>query len=99
MTTKPFWAYEDDLFKMRDKLESECEQATTLKQALDTGANSIRLQEDGQETYIGYLDEDGSYRLANDYIDLDLDVNFLQLDRDDDGYTIAIFEKVIENDD
>lgn len=91
---KLFWVKEYECLKAREILESNCYDAHTLKDALDTGANSIRLlDKDGDLTYVGYLDEDGDYQLNNDEIDLNMRVEFNSLDRDEDGYTIAIFER------
>ena len=93
---KPFWRYEYDYKQQREALESACYDAETLKDALDTGVNSIRLAEHNDYSgfeYVGYLGEDGEYQLADEDIDLNTPVEFYSLDRDDDGYTIALFNK------
>lgn len=95
---KPFWAKEFELMKDRSNLEQDCYDAHNLYDALMTGANSIRLD----DKMVGYLGEDGEFELYDDYEvytaeDLKkVSVEFYGLDRDDDGYTIALFNKVKE---
>ena len=96
--TQPFWALEHDLMEARSNLERDCWDAENLFDAILTGANSIRL--DGE--MVGYLDENGELQLYGDweaYTEEELkavEVEFDTLDRDDDGYTIALFNKVEE---
>lgn len=91
---KVFWSIELDYKEAREQLERECYEARTLFDALMTGANSIRL--DGR--YIGYVMEDGTLDITEepfcrmtDKMLGEIRVEFDQLDRDEDGFTIALF--------
>lgn len=98
ITGQPFWSKEYDLAEARRNLRRECWEAKNLYDAILTGANSIRL--DGE--MVGYLDEDGVVQLYDDweaYTEEELEavkVEFDTLDRDGDGYTIALFTRVKE---
>ncbi len=108
---KPFWAYEYELMEMRNNLESDCYDADNLYDAIMTGANSIRLDDE----YVGYVGEDGVPDIDDNFMaenDLDLygddgkfvgeeklkaiKVEFYSLDTDEDGYTIALYNTVKE---
>ena len=105
---RPFWSLEYDYLKERDALIIQCEEVENLKQALDTGLNSIRLIVGDQEDWVGYLNEDGTYHLSSQYDAMwengkrdgleCTECRFVQLDTDDDGYTIGIFEMVRSDD-
>ena len=94
--TQPFWSMEHDLMEARSNLERDCWEAENLFDAILTGANSIRLDGD----MVGYLDENGELQLYGDweaYTEEELEavkVEFDTLDRDEDGYTIALFTSV-----
>lgn len=98
ITGQPFWSMEHDLMEARSNLERDCWGAENLLDAILTGANSIRL--DGE--MVGYLDENGELQLYGDweaYTEEELKavkVEFDTLDRDEDGYTIALFTRVKE---
>lgn len=95
-----FWDLEDEYLRRKDKLESLCERADNLKKALDTGVNSVRIRTEDGDIFVGYKRQDGSYSL-NTPFETDrissIGVEFVELDTDGDGYTIAIYE--MEKDD
>ena len=93
---RPFWSIEKDYLDRRESVARACSCATTLKEALETGVNSIRVKTPTgfAEDYVSYLAENGDFDLAPAYEDKNLDkikVEFYSLDRDDDGYTVGIF--------
>ena len=99
---KPFWTIEFNYLKELDKVARRCEKVTNLREALDTGLNSIYLHIDGNTCdYVGYKDEDGEYVLTLPYRQWEdeerdgVDVtycHFLYLEKDDDGYTQGHFQ-------
>lgn len=95
---KPFWSMEHDLMEARSNLERDCWNTSDLMDAILTGANSIRL--DGE--FVGYVDEDGELQLYGEFETFTeeqlraVKVEFDTLDRDEDGYTIALFNRVEE---
>ena len=97
---KLFWQLESEYLHRKDDLEYLCEQADNLKKALDTGVNSVRLQYEDHQDFVGYKNPDGTYDLSLPY-EADrissIGVNFLELDEDGDGYTIAIFTPEVDN--
>lgn len=105
---RPFWSLEDEYLREYDKILDECSRVENLKQALDTGLNSIRLVVGDQEDWVGYLNEDGTYRLSDKYARMwengkrdgleCTGCRFIELDNDDDGYTIGRFEMVRSDD-
>lgn len=99
----PFWAKEYELLKARKDLEWNCEQAKTLQDAVICGANMTLLIDEEIDDYerqaVGYVDEDGTFELYGEFDGRKLDiipVEFYSLDRDDDGYTTAIFRRLPE---
>ena len=94
---KPFWSVEYGYLKKRAQLESDCYNAKTLQDAIICGANMTYL--DGEQ--VGYLAPDGAFELYGEWLDgdkaelclSDIAVEFSSLDRDDDGYTVARFER------
>lgn len=108
---KPFWALEDEYNEARSNLERDCYDAENLYDAIMTGANSIRLDykmvgwldEDGTpniseefmvENDLDLYDDNGKF-VGEEKLKA-IKVDFYSLDRDDDGYTIALFNKVEE---
>lgn len=90
-----------DYKEARDNFERECYEANNLYDALMTGANSIRLN----GKYIGYVEENGDFDITEAPFDVMTDrqlgcvkVEFDGLDRDEDGFTIALFhiDKVVD---
>ena len=95
-TQKPFWELEHEYMKAREGLESACCRAENLLDAIKCGANMTYLDDDKR---VGYLDEDGELELYGDFEKKteqelkDIKVEFSMLDRDDDGYTVACFDR------
>lgn len=92
---KLFWQLEDEYLNRRDELETLCEQADDLKKALDTGVNSVRIRTEDGDIYVGYKENENVYSLGGQF-EADrissIGVKFVELEEDDDGYTIAIYE-------
>lgn len=95
---KPYWAKEYELLEARSNLESDCNEARTLYDAILCGANMTHLN--GKQ--VGYVDEDGEFQLYGDYETYTeeqlqaVKVDFYGLDTDADGYTVAYFNKIGE---
>ena len=86
----PFWLQESKYLSARNDLEWECEHAKTLAEAVRTGANMVWVD----NAQVGWLNEDGTLSLYEDFKGKeDMPVEFYSLDRDDDGYTIALFKR------
>lgn len=105
----PFWSQENDLMEARNNLERDCWDAHNLFDAILTGANSIRLDgefvgwvgEDGIPDIDDYFMEANKLDLYDNngkFVGKEklraIEVEFDTLDRDDDGYTIALFKRV-----
>lgn len=86
--SEPFWKLESRYVQERYDLEWECAHAETLADAVRAGANMTTL--DGKNA--GWLGEDGELQDTNEELDYSTAVKFIGLDRDDDGYAIAVFE-------
>lgn len=92
---KPFWKLEYECLNARNKLEGECYNAKNLLGAVKCGANMTYL--DVKE--VGYLGEDGELELYGDFGEKTeqelkkIKVEFVTLNQDDDGYTVACFER------
>ena len=104
---QPFWSMEHDLMEARSNLERECWETGNLYDAILCGANMTHLLVNDDDladhdSMVGYLDENGEFQLYGDweaYTAEELEaikVEFYSLDRDEDGYTIALFKKVKE---
>ena len=99
---KPFWITEQNYYKELDKVVEKCEKVTNLREALDTGLNSIYLHiDDSTCDYVGYKYEDGKYVLTLPYRQWEeegrdgVDVtycHYIGLEEDDDGYTEGHFQ-------
>ena len=85
--SKPFWSEQLDFMELRNNFEFDCEHATTLEEALDTGANMVYL--DGQR--VGYINENWEYEYQEGFSDEDLktEVWFDCIDEDLDGFYTA----------
>lgn len=94
---KPFWSVEYDYLNKREQLEDDCYNAKTLQDAIICGADMTYL--DGEQ--VGYLETDGTFELYGEWLDgdkaglclSDIEVEFCSLDRDDNDYTVAFFER------
>lgn len=102
----PFWAIQDEFKEQSYKLEERCEAAKTLKEAIETGVNAVmirvksgrgvddeghpdfdyELEQAGHKTFEGYI-LDEPYSLHDS-------IEFFEMDTDNDGMTIAIYELV-----
>lgn len=95
LNDKPFWAKEYELLEARSNLERDCYNAESLYEAILCGANMTHLN--GKN--VGYVDESGEIQLYGDFEEYTeeqlkaVKVSFYTLDRDDDGYTVAYFNK------
>lgn len=94
---KPFWAIEYEYLEARDNLERDCAEAENLLEAVECGANMTWLIRDGKQIPVGYLAED--YEFIRDYNFKEkelkhIKVMFEALDRDEDGYTTAVFKEM-----
>ena len=94
----PFWKQEDDYLESYTDLVYDLERSYNLRDALACGANMTVL--DGEE--IGWICEDGSYALYKPFEgktpeELEkIAVEFVDVDKDMDGYTVAKFKRVKE---
>lgn len=95
---KPFWSTEDDYLESYTDLIYDCEHAYNLRDALACGANMTKL--DGED--VGYLNENGGFDLWGGYIGMTdeelekIKVQFVDDEKDMDGYTIVLFKRVKE---
>ena len=99
---KLFWSIEKNYLDEYDKVIAKCEQVTNLREALDTGLNGIYLHfDDYTNDFVGYKDENGEYQLTEPYATWEkegrdgIDVtycHFVEVDHDDDGYTVGYFQ-------
>lgn len=83
---------EDEYLEMRDNLESDCDHATTVGEALETGVNYVEINEDGERHHVGYMDTNGNHIILDEIYGEGDEIAFYGLERDEDGYTIAVYD-------
>lgn len=93
--SKMFWEIEADYLEKRRDIEYACEDADNLKDAILTGINLVYV--DGE--WAGYLQTDLNFALYGEFEHMtekelsEVKLEFIMLDEDDDGYTIAKYER------
>lgn len=93
--SKMFWEIEADYLEKRRDIEIECEEAENLRDAILTGINLVYVDGD----WGGYLQPDGNFALYGEFEGMTeeelskVGVEFIAIAEDEDGYTVAKYNK------